>query len=210
MKQVYRVPFERNSERVKELRYNYVQRVLELEVDAVEHQFFFIDEVGFNLTKRRRRGRNIIGQRAIVEVPGQRGGNITMCAAMTDHGIIHHHATLGPYNTAHLITFLDTLHNTLIPPDQIDGPEQLRYVVIWDNVSFHRVALVHNCEDAVGPISRATGALSISGSGGSVYLGRYEFTHTLWGSGLAVAVDGLDGHVAPLASWLLMGQFPNR
>ncbi|XP_038160244.1 uncharacterized protein LOC119796019 [Cyprinodon tularosa] len=126
MKQVYRVPFERNSERVKELRYNYVQRVLELEVDAVEHQFFFIDEVGFNLTKRRRRGRNIIGQRAIVEVPGQRGGNITVCAAMTDHGIIHHHATLGPYNTAHRITFLDTLHNTLIPPDQIDGPEQLR------------------------------------------------------------------------------------
>ncbi|XP_049319290.1 uncharacterized protein LOC111190584 [Astyanax mexicanus] len=144
MKQVYRVPFERNSERVKELRYNYVQRVLELEVDAVEHQFIFIDEVGFNLTKRRRRGRNIIGQRAIVEVPGQRGGNITMCAAMTHHGIIHHHATLGPYNTAHLITFLDTLHNTLIPPDQIDGPEQLRYVVIWDNVSFHRAALVHN------------------------------------------------------------------
>ncbi|XP_038141857.1 uncharacterized protein LOC119784069 [Cyprinodon tularosa] len=143
IKQVYRVPFERNSERVKELRYNYVQRVLELEVDAVEHQFFFIDEVGFNLTKRRRRGRNIIGQRAIVEVPGQHGGNITMCAAMTHHGIIHHHATLGPYNTAHLITFLDTLHNTLIPPDQIDGPEQLRYVVIWDNVSFHRAALVH-------------------------------------------------------------------
>ncbi|XP_056588305.1 uncharacterized protein LOC130438311 [Triplophysa dalaica] len=144
MKQVYRVPFERNSERVKELRYNYVQRVLELEVAAVEHQFIFIDEVGFNLTKRRKRGRNIIGQRAIVEVPGQRGGNITMCAAITHHGVIHHHATLGPYNTAHLITFLDTLHNTLIPPDQVDGPEQLRYVVIWDNVSFHRAALVRN------------------------------------------------------------------
>ncbi len=120
------------------------QRVLELEVAAVEHQFIFIDEAGFNLTKRRKRGRNIIGQRAIVEVPGQRGGNITMCAAITHHGVIHHHATLGPYNTAHLITFLDTLHNTLIPPDQVDGPEQLRYVVIWDNVSFHRAALVRN------------------------------------------------------------------
>lgn len=67
-----------------------------------------------------------------------------MCAAITHHGVIHHHATLGPYNTAHLIRFLDTLHNTLIPPDQIDGPEQLRYVVIWDNVSFHRAALVRN------------------------------------------------------------------
>lgn len=67
-----------------------------------------------------------------------------MCAAITHHGVIHHHATLGPYNTAHLITFLDILHNTLIPPDQVDGPEQLRYVVIWDNVSFHRAALVCN------------------------------------------------------------------
>ncbi len=112
------------------------QRVLELEVAAVEHQFIFIDEAGFNLTKRRKRGRNIIGQRAIVEVPGQRGGNITMCAAITHHGVIHHHATLGPYNTAHLITFLDTLHNTLIPPDQVDGPEQLRYVVILGQRKF--------------------------------------------------------------------------
>nr|XP_054598092.1 uncharacterized protein LOC129163732 [Nothobranchius furzeri] len=130
MKQVYRVPFERNSERVKELRYNYVQRVLELEAAAVEHQLIFIDEVGFNLTKRRKRGRNIIGQCAIVEVPGQRGGNITMCAALGYHGIIHHHATLGPYNSAHLITFLDTLHNTLIPPDQVDGPEEPVYKLL--------------------------------------------------------------------------------
>ncbi len=94
--------------------------------------------------KKTKGGRNIIGQRAIVEVPGQRGENITMCAAITHHGVIHHHATLGPYNTAHLITFLDTLHNTLIPPDQVDGPEQLRYIVIWDNVSFHWAALVRN------------------------------------------------------------------
>lgn len=41
-------------------------------------EFIFIDEAGFNLTKMRRRGRNIIGQRAIVHGPGQRGGNITL------------------------------------------------------------------------------------------------------------------------------------
>ncbi|XP_035857020.1 uncharacterized protein LOC118495027 [Sander lucioperca] len=57
MKQVYRVPFERNSERVKELRHNYVQRVLELEVAAVEHQFIFTDEVGFNLIKKTKEGK---------------------------------------------------------------------------------------------------------------------------------------------------------
>ncbi|XP_053340406.1 uncharacterized protein LOC128534595 isoform X1 [Clarias gariepinus] len=172
MKQIYRVPFERNSERIKQLRYEYVQvsyniigtecgspscsavyepavlhlfclfqRVMELEADAMGHELIYVDEAGFNLTKTRRRGRNLIGQRAIINVPGQRGGNITMCAAMSQNGVVHHHAILGPYNTAHIITFLDTLYHTLT---NVQRAEQMRYVIIWDNVSFHRAALVRN------------------------------------------------------------------
>ncbi|XP_039474134.1 uncharacterized protein LOC120442240 [Oreochromis aureus] len=109
------IPFERNTERVKQLRYDYVQRVMELEADAMGHELLFVDEAGFNLSKTRRRGRNIIGHRAIINVPGQRGGNITMCAAISQNGVVHHHR-----------------------------PEQTRYVIIWDNVSFHRAALVCN------------------------------------------------------------------
>ncbi|XP_063078682.1 uncharacterized protein LOC134468737 [Engraulis encrasicolus] len=97
MKQIYRVPFSRNSDRVKELRHNYVQRILDMEVAAQEHKLIFIDEAGLNLAKHRRRGRNYIGQRAIIEEPGQRGGNITMCAAIGINGVIHQHANLGPY-----------------------------------------------------------------------------------------------------------------
>ncbi|XP_045925684.1 uncharacterized protein LOC123983470 [Micropterus dolomieu] len=138
MKQIYRV--ERNTERVKQLRYDYVQRVMELEADAMGHELLFVDEAGFNLSKTRRRGRNIIGHRAIINVPGQRGGNITMCAAISLNGVVHHHATIGPYNTAHIIAFLDTLHDMLT----VQRPEQTRYVIIWDNVSFHRAALVRN------------------------------------------------------------------
>ena len=85
-------------------------------------------------------GRNVIGQRAIVNVPGQRGGNITLCAAISLQGLLYHHATLGPYNTAHMITFPNTLHNAVAQ----DGAEQPRFVVIWDNVSFHRAALVRD------------------------------------------------------------------
>ncbi|XP_026047016.1 uncharacterized protein LOC113035575 isoform X1 [Astatotilapia calliptera] len=117
MKQVYRVPFERNSARHKDLRYEYVQvsihvhstvsghtvllsglhyfwtilcylidccsehlctftfsqRILQLDVMTRPHEYLFLDEAGFNLQKQRQRGRNIIGQRAITEVPGQRG-----------------------------------------------------------------------------------------------------------------------------------------
>ncbi|XP_027132846.1 uncharacterized protein LOC113747943 [Larimichthys crocea] len=172
MKQVYRVPFQRNSERVKQLRYEFVQvsllyhwysiwkcilcavhgpavlhlfclfqRVMALEADAMGHELVFVDEAGFNLSKTRRRGRNIIGHRAIINVPGQRGGNITMCAAISQNGVVHHHATLGPYNTAHILTFLDTLHDIFT---LVQRPEPTRYVIIWDNVSFHRAVLVRN------------------------------------------------------------------
>ena len=113
-------------------------------MDAMEriHEYIFVDEAGFNLTKRRRRGRNLIGERAIVNVPGQRGGNITLCAAMTSRGLIHRHAVLGSYNTDLLIHFLGELRDVLTrdrdpqnPDPDLDEPI---YVVIWDNVAFHR------------------------------------------------------------------------
>ncbi len=85
------------------------------------------------------RGRNVIGQRAVVNVPGQRGGNITLCAAISVQGVLHHHATLGPYNTGQIIAFLDALHAVVQ-----DRPQQPRFVFIWDNVSFHRAALVRD------------------------------------------------------------------
>jgi len=53
----------------------------------------------------RRRGRNIIGHRAILNVPGQPGGNITIYVVITQNGVLHHHANLGPYNSAHIFRF---------------------------------------------------------------------------------------------------------
>ncbi|KAI7790308.1 hypothetical protein IRJ41_012888 [Triplophysa rosa] len=121
MKQAYRVPFKRNSDRVKDQRVEYVQIIFEIEGRPVPHEIIFVDEAGFNLTKRRRRGRNIIGHRAIVDVP-----------AISQRGVLHRHAILGPYNTRLLPAFLDA------------QPEQPHYVVVWDNISFHRAALVRD------------------------------------------------------------------
>ncbi|XP_067220523.1 uncharacterized protein [Chanodichthys erythropterus] len=113
MKQVYKVPFERNSVRVKELRFQFVQRILELDSSATHYEYLYIDEAGFNLQKKRRRGRNVIGHRATVNVPGQRGGNITLCAAISTTGVVG------------------------------DQEQMVRnFVVVWDNVQFHHSALV--------------------------------------------------------------------
>ncbi|KAL2085709.1 hypothetical protein ACEWY4_019029 [Coilia grayii] len=46
MKQLYNVPFERNGERLKEIRHQYVQRVLELEAREPLHTFIYVDEAG--------------------------------------------------------------------------------------------------------------------------------------------------------------------
>lgn len=75
-----------------------------------------------------------------MNVPGQPRGNITLCAAISLQGVLNHYATLGPYSTAHIITFMDVLHDAVVQ----EGLEQPRFVVIWDNVCFQGSALVQD------------------------------------------------------------------
>ncbi|XP_071348704.1 uncharacterized protein [Trachinotus anak] len=152
MKQLYKVPFERNSVRIKELRHQYVQRVMELETNQVPHNIIYIDEAGFNLAKKRRRGRNIIGKRATVAVPGQRGANITMCAAISNNGVLLHKSQIGPYHTERLLQFLEELYDRLVPEGERGqgelGGNLLTYVITWDNVAFHHAHAVTAWFDA--------------------------------------------------------------
>ncbi|XP_034045995.1 uncharacterized protein LOC117527664 [Thalassophryne amazonica] len=145
MKQLYRVPFQRNSDAVKEARCQYVEHIMELEAEGAHHIFIYVDEAGFNLCKVRRCGRNLIGHRATITVPGQRGANITMCAAISNDGVLSHISAVGPYNSERLIAFLDTLHDRLIPPQErgLLRPGMPLFVIIWDNVAFHHSRVVN-------------------------------------------------------------------
>ncbi len=99
-----------------------------------------LDNAGFNLTKRCKRGHNILGHRAVTQVPGQRGCKTTICTAISNRGVL---AKLGPYNTAQLLQFPNQLLDNIPQQEGEPGqPEQVQYVVIWDNVSFHCAALV--------------------------------------------------------------------
>ncbi|XP_051570452.1 uncharacterized protein LOC127450403 isoform X1 [Myxocyprinus asiaticus] len=119
--------------------HHHQMRVLELEADESPHIFVDVDEAGFNLTNVRRHGRNIIGHQATVDVPGQRGGNITMCAAICGNGVLSHIPIIGPYNTQRLLKFLETLYKDLIPENErgLVRNDLPMYVIVWDNVSFH-------------------------------------------------------------------------
>ncbi|XP_046881313.1 syntaxin-18 isoform X2 [Hypomesus transpacificus] len=72
MKQVYRVLFDRNTDHIKELRQEFVLSIQEHDTANELYEYIYIEEVGFNLVKRKRGGRNFIGQHAIVEVPAER------------------------------------------------------------------------------------------------------------------------------------------
>ncbi len=108
---------------------------MELDADDDHHKFIYLDEAGFNLAKTRSRGRNFIGRRATIQVPGQCGANITMCAAISEDGVVGRRPHIGPYNTALLVTFLDEL-------DQVCRAEGVTYVIVWDDVRFHHAHVV--------------------------------------------------------------------
>jgi len=81
---------------------------------------------------------NLIGHQTIVGVPGQRGGNVTFCAATRNHGVVNHHANLGPYNTHQLLISLNHMRDALLGQQD----EHPNYVVVWNNVSFDRALQV--------------------------------------------------------------------
>ncbi len=119
---------------------------MELEGHETTHILVFVDEAGFNLSKGRCRGRNLIGHRATTDTPGQRGTSITMCAAISENGVSTHIPHIGPYNTQLLLVFLNTLYGDLIPEQErgLVRPHLPNYVVIWDNISFHRTNIVRD------------------------------------------------------------------
>lgn len=56
----------------------FFKRAMELKANENPHEFIYVDKAGLNLARSRQRGRNIIGKRPTVEMPGQKIASITM------------------------------------------------------------------------------------------------------------------------------------
>lgn len=77
--------------------------------------------------QNQKKGKKHHAHRAVVEVSGLFGGNITglhggnikMCAAIINNGVLHPHANLGPNNPELIIWFLDRFHE-LIQGERVD------------------------------------------------------------------------------------------
>ena len=115
-----------------EARKQYCLRAIRFE----ENDLCFVDETGFNLHTSRRRGRSRIGERAYRESVSQRGGNISLCAAISPkRGLLHYKVKLGAFNSEEYVAFLRELF--------AEAAFQHRpHIVVQDNAKFHKTAEV--------------------------------------------------------------------
>jgi len=140
-KQLYIVPEARNSDRLIEERFRYAQANVGRDSDRI----IYVDEMGFSLHRARHRGRSLVGRRATITRPSARGGNISVCAAISPkYGLVKKKVQIGAFTAELFTTFLTEVFNAL--PASARNKE---HFIVMDNVQFHRSRLVKALFDRV-------------------------------------------------------------
>ena len=83
------IPERRNCETTVESRFKYSKEFRELELDTEDKNFVFLDEVGFSVVTRPKRGRAARGVSPFLSVSAARSRNISVVAAMNKYGMIY-------------------------------------------------------------------------------------------------------------------------
>ncbi|KRH93503.1 hypothetical protein M153_8180002714, partial [Pseudoloma neurophilia] len=107
LKRISLIPERRNTPQTIELRRMYANTFLRVISKDDGNNCFFIDEVDFQLSICRTRGRSRLGTLATTTVPGLRNKNINACAIISKHGILHYKLERTAYNTTKFSEFLD-------------------------------------------------------------------------------------------------------
>ncbi len=66
----------------------------------------------------------------------------SLCATLSNDGLLLQKPLIGPYNTERPISFLDDLHNRHVPAEERGPSNSSTFIVVWDNVAFHHSAAV--------------------------------------------------------------------
>ncbi|KAF7684872.1 hypothetical protein CDIK_4379 [Cucumispora dikerogammari] len=128
-----RVPSNKNSPRVLELRYSYAR---ECELFSSEN-FVYLDETGFNLHTTTNYGYSLVNTKAFVNVVLNRGQNISLLAAISSREIVGFDIQQGAFNGDLLKVFIE---QKLAPYFRINRTS----VLVMDNCRFHHRADVIN------------------------------------------------------------------
>ncbi|KII70625.1 hypothetical protein RF11_06980 [Thelohanellus kitauei] len=99
LKAIHIIPTRRNDPNTICIRNHFAHSFLRLEENYPDEQIYFVDEVGFNVSMRIKRGRSSIGTTPILRVPNIRSRNVSVCCAMNRYGVVFKEINNRPYNT---------------------------------------------------------------------------------------------------------------
>lgn len=130
-KRLVKVPIERNSERIIEQRQLFGRNINNL----ADSNLIYLDETGFNLHSSINYGYSLKNEPCYVNLPGNKGKNISLMMAVGISGVVAYQLNEGAY-TAEL--FVSFWREKLLPIFTADT----RLVLIMDNCRFHHSRLV--------------------------------------------------------------------
>lgn len=142
LKRTSLIPKRRNDANAINDRFLYASKFLQFVSECDGENFIFVDEVGFNVSMRCRRGRSLKGTRAVHIVPTIRSRNISICSAITKNGHFYDEKSTKPFNSESFASFLERLF------EKIETFHIINPILILDNVRFHKVLAIRNkCEE---------------------------------------------------------------
>ena len=122
----------RNDEETIETRFEYANQFLQKISQINDGSLIFVDETGFSISIKRKRGRSKKGAKAIKIVENIRTRNISICCAMNKNKIFKFEIKDRAYNQENFIDFLSSLF-------QLFNEEQIgNATLVMDNVPFQK------------------------------------------------------------------------
>ena len=113
IKKVDTIPNARNRSSKIEQRFKYSICFRDFEQEIPIENFIFVDEVGFSVSTRPKRGRAVARQRATTPVPFSRSRNISVVAAMMKNGMLYNKVHDTAVTGQDFQLCLDEIKNTL-------------------------------------------------------------------------------------------------
>lgn len=137
-KRITNIPERRNDEETIETRCNYSREFLALLSQQDGNNIYFLDEVGFNVSMRAKRGRARRGERAVQVVPNLRSRNLSICCTISKNGTFYYKKQTCPFNTQSYKIYIEELIQKFLDSSISNA------ILIMDNVPFHRSAEIMN------------------------------------------------------------------
>ncbi|KAF7696428.1 hypothetical protein CDIK_1893, partial [Cucumispora dikerogammari] len=131
LKQLISIPDRRNSTDTIEKRFLYAEDITQLLFEIEDKNLIFLDEVGFCVVSRTKRGRSVSGTSPVINVPAIKSRNISVIAAANKYGMIDCHINNNPVTGENFKAYLLNLKIKLLESG-IENP-----VYVLDNARIH-------------------------------------------------------------------------